>query len=163
MTTKLMENAIMDRVILVNNKAKGPVANVWSSYNVIDWSRNDELCEQGLCQYIYVVRRDNMENVRWLKYNLDRLKLEKLFDLDFFDEFVEFFNSVYNSSGVMDRFMFLGYTPEEIIAANFTDYISRLAAAGLLHTYRDQYLNITPLSVIAIVEDDGTIGVYRCH
>lgn len=159
-----MEHSIIGRIILVNHKAKGPIANIWSPHVIIDHEQNHDLCERGLCQYIYVVKRANMKNIRWLNYNLDRLKLEKLFNLDFFDEFVEFFNSCYNSTGVMDRFQFIGYTPEEIIEEDFTEYVSRLAANGLLRTYNnDTYLNITPLSFICIVEDDGTIGVYKCY
>ena len=155
-----MTNTIYNRILLLNAKARQGFADINSPYVVID--RDREFCERGLCQYIYVMRRRDMKDIRYFDL-ADEIRFDKLFDLDFFDDRVEFFNNVHNSFNLFRRFCFIGYMNEEIIKEDFTTEVSNMAAKGFLNIIgKDDYFLIHPLSVICVVEADGTIGVYRC-
>ena len=164
MVVSEMTTSILNRILLVNAKARQGFADINSPYVVIDGKRDRELCERGLCQYIYVMRRCDMKDIRYFDLATDGITFDKVFDLDFFDERVEFFNNVHNSFNLFRRFRFVGYTNEEIIEEDFTEEVSNMAAKGFLNIIgKDDYFLIRPLSVVCIVEPDGTIGVYRCR
>lgn len=155
----MIMNAIIDRVNDTNNKSKHGFYDINSHYIVIDYKRDEFLCEMGLCQYIYVLRRSDIDQIRYFP---KEFILEKLFDLDFYEDFVEFFGNRYNNRGDYRRFRFVALTNQDIINLDLTAEINDMAKRNMLYIIdKNQYFNVTMLSSMAIIEDDGSITVYN--